>query len=232
MKTNAKTQEKQRSQATGRPVSRRRNAGPRVRRGGRSRFRWLWSLIIAVACLLLIGLGLHLVMSTQTPLAISQATVPVESGASAPDLRLSLAQGGAFDLAQQRGHLLLLSFLQTQPDTVANTSRDQAVVLVSMSQQYNSRGVEVAIVDASALVSGTPASASALVNVVYDWNLGAVQLLRDDALMASRLYGIQKLPTTFLIDAAGVVRQRWDGFVSSSQAASAVQALIVKASSQ
>jgi peroxiredoxin len=68
--------------------------------------------------------------------------------------------------------------------------------------------------------------------VVYDWNLGAVQLLRDDALKASRLYGIQQLPTTFLIDAAGVVRQRWDGFVSSSQAASALQALVAKASSQ
>lgn len=233
MKKIAKTRVAQRGQPTSRPVSQRRNTGRRMRLSHRSRSRWLWGLLIGAVCLFLIGLGLHLKPATPVPLVASLTMIPsVERGASAPDLRLSPVQGGAFDLAEQRGHVLLLSFLQTQPDTVANTSRDQAVVLVSMSQQYNAQGVEVAIVDASALVNGTPASASALLNVVYDWNLGPVQLLDDNAQSASQIYSIQQLPTTFLIDTTGVVRQRWDGFVSSSQAASAIQALIVKVSSE
>ncbi len=146
------------------------------------------------------------------------------AGMYVPDFRLPSAQGGVFDLARSHGHVVLLSFLRTQPDTLDTPSRRQAVFLTSMALQYGPKGVQVVIVDASAVqVTHMPAR-SALVNTTFDWRLTSIPLLMDrGSATIARQYGVDRAPTTFLIGRNGRLAQRWNGYITASRLALALQ---------
>lgn len=194
---------------------------------------WLLGLLL---CTLGSALWVHSAGQGALPSSTTQSgdnqptpvsSVELQAGMPAPDLTLPRAQGGFYHLAAQQGHVVLLSFLVTQPDTLATTSRSQAVVLLSMQHQYGPRGVEVVLMDESGRAGQEPPPLSALLNVTYDWDLGSIPLLSDGAShTTARTYGVQQLPTTFLLGVSGQVVSRWNSKVLASQVGLALQKLV------
>lgn len=145
-------------------------------------------------------------------------------GMPAPSLLLPAARGGAVHVPARAGRVMLISFLQTQPDTAAGLSRSQEVFLASMARQYGPKGVQIALVDATSMVTGQHPSMEDLVRTTYDWDLGAIPLLRDDAASsAARRYGVRQVPTTVLVGPQGRVAQIWTGLVLPANLALALQ---------
>jgi hypothetical protein len=113
-----------------------------------------------------------------------------------------------------KGHPVLVSFLDTQaqPSAAGNPSRSQLVFLKSMDTQSRSAGLRTIVVDVS------HASASALVNVRYDWALPrTISVVGDPHGAFAREYRVARIPTTLLLDARGRVVRRWTGFAAAAQ---------------
>jgi len=145
--------------------------------------------------------------------------VEVEAGAHAPALAGSAVRGGHVSLARLRGHVVLVSFLNSRAEATpeGDPSRAQIVFLRSMQTQHERFGLRVIVVDAAELVGAGRPSRNELVNYTYDWNLDpAIAVLRDDGTLARR-FGVEQAPTTFLIGPDGVVHERWDGFAPAAQ---------------
>jgi hypothetical protein len=144
---------------------------------------------------------------------------PLAIGAHAPSLRGGAVRGGTVDLAGLRGHIVLLSFLNSRaPSTSAgNPSRAQIVFLRSMLTQHARFGLRVILVDAAKIAGAGEPRRNELVNDTYDWNLDpAIALLGDDGSRARR-FGVRRVPTTFLIGRDGRVRERWEGLVPAAR---------------
>jgi hypothetical protein len=185
------------------------------------------------------------VISTVSASVIENATRPETAPGSStlPSLTLENVRGGTFPLRVQPAQPLLLSFLQTVPDTAPTPSRSQAVFLLSMAHQYGPRGLRVVIVDASVLEpSSALASASALargstptpasraskdavLNASYDWHLQIPLLLDPDGKLARQLH-VNSLPTTLLVAADGTIIQRWQGLTRPAVLAQGIERLL------
>jgi hypothetical protein len=145
--------------------------------------------------------------------------VEVRAGMPVPALAGSAIRGGEVSLSRLRGHVVLVSFLNSRAEATAagDPSRAQIVFLRSMQTQHDRLGLRVIVVDAAELAGAGRPSRSDLVNYTYDWNLDpAIAVLRDDGTLARR-FGVEQAPTTFLIGPDGVVRRRWDGFARAAQ---------------
>jgi hypothetical protein len=143
----------------------------------------------------------------------------LDAGASAPELVGSGVRGGEVSLERLRGHVVLVSFLNTRAEATADgdPSRAQIVFLRSMRTQHERFGLRVIVVDAAELAGDGRPSRNDLVNYTYDWNLDStIAVLRDDGTLARR-FGVEQVPTTFLIGPRGLVRKRWDGFAPAAQ---------------
>jgi len=120
---------------------------------------------------------------------------------------------GLVSPAAGRGHAVLLSFLDvTAAPAPGQPSRGQLVIVKSMDTQSEKYGLRTIIVDAGR------ARPSALVNSVYDWSLPrSIALVADGDGSLARAYGVNRAPTTFLIDSHGRIARRFDGLVGSAQ---------------
>jgi hypothetical protein len=156
-----------------------------------------------------------------------QRRVKREAGMRAPALKDSGVRGGTVDLAQLRGHVVLVSFLNSRAEATpeGDPSRAQIVFLRSMERQHERFGLRIIVVDAAELAGAQTPSHDDLVNYTYDWNLdSAIAVLGDDGTIARR-FGVEQAPTTFLIGANGVMRKRWDGFAPAAQLDFAIRVL-------
>lgn len=140
-------------------------------------------------------------------------------------LTLSRVRGGTFHLTIQPQQSLLLAFLQTIPNTANTPSRGQALLLQSMDHQYASRGLRVAVVDASQLATGRAPQHDELVNASYDWGM-TIPLLEDPEHFAARRFGIRKVPTTILFKPDGTVQHRWEGSLHPADLAQEIEQLV------
>ncbi len=197
-----------------------RNAALRKRR------RLLIRLLLTVSALCIIAIGVALRVSVFTAPGRSEKTSKLmQPGMFAPDIQLMSVHGDVFHLAEHRQQVVVLAFLQTQPDTASTASRSQAVSLTSIEQQYAPKGVHVVFIDASMLETGQQVAHNDLLNVTYDWNIGSIPLLEDiDGSTASR-YGVRQTPTLFIVGPSGHVEQAWQGLTSTVQIAFALQRL-------
>jgi hypothetical protein len=154
------------------------------------------------------ALGAGLVIGFALAPSICSQTVTM------PDSTLPNVRGGTFHLRSQPPQPLLLAFLQTVPDTANTPSRSQVVFLASMAHQYGSRGLRVAVVDASSLAIGNSSSRApsrdSILNASYDWHLNIPLLLDPDGQLA-RTMDIKAVPTTILISADGHILEQWRG---------------------
>jgi len=160
--------------------------------------------------------------------AIPLGTIGCRSARSAdaaPDFTLPQVRGGIFRLYSQPAQPVLLAFLQTVPDTADTRSRSQVVFLSSMAQQYGPRGLRVAVIDASAIVSRRPPDHAALVNVSYDWQMN-IPLLEDVDNQIAQRFGVTQIPTLVLLAPDGRICQRWQGSAGPAQLAQGIEKLL------
>jgi len=148
----------------------------------------------------------------------------VRAGDRAPDFtrRAARQNGGAVSLASERGHPVLLSFLNTQAQASAagDPSRSQVVFVKSMDTQSRAHGLRTVIVD------GSKASRDSLINYAFDWSLPAsIAVVGDADGSIERAFGVEHLPATFLIDRRGVVVRRWDRLALVAQLDFAIRRL-------
>jgi hypothetical protein len=155
----------------------------------------------------------------------------VALGREAPSFSAPLARqaGGSFSLGSERGHAVLLSFLNTQAEASAagDPSRSQLVFLKSMNTQNHPHGLRTVIVDAAA-AAGVPApSQDDLINFTFDWGIDpSIAVVGDPDGAIERAYRVTKVPTTLVLDRRGVVRHRWNGFARAAQLDFAIRPLV------
>jgi hypothetical protein len=145
---------------------------------------------------------------------------------------LASRQGGTLSLGGERGHPVLLSFLSTQAEATAanDPSRAEVVLLKSMNTQHHRYGLRTIIVDAARAAGASAPSRSALINFTFDWALDpSIAVVGDPEGSIERAYEVTTVPTTFLIDARGVIRRRWDGFALAAQLDFAIRPLVGRA---
>lgn len=179
--------------------------------------------------LLLVLLALTVVIVTVSlALRLREEERPqVEAGAPAPALAGRAVRGGEVSLGGLRGHVVLVSFLNSRAEATpeGDPSRAQIVFLRSMQRQHARFGLRVIVVDAAELAGARRPSRNDLVNYTYDWNLDpAIAVLADDGTYARR-FAVEDAPTSFLIGPEGVVRARWDGFVPAARLDLAIRRL-------
>lgn len=153
----------------------------------------------------------------------------LEPGSSAPGFDMQAVRSGSYSLADLSGQVILLSFINTQADATSATSdpsRAQIVFLKSMQEQYGVKGLIVLIVDATRIATGSDPGMDHLINFTYNWQLDQIPVLEDPDGIAAKAYTVTSTPTTFLIDADGMIEQRWDGFASASELALSIEPLV------
>ena len=94
-----------------------------------------------------------------------------------------------------------------------------------MSHQYGPRGLEVAVIDASALVTGVQPDDASVLNASYDWHLD-IPLLTDTQNQMAKRFGVTRIPTVILLSADGQVAQRWQGPVRPALLAQGIERLL------
>jgi hypothetical protein len=172
-------------------------------------------VVTAAVAAILVGAALH---------SSPEKSPRVEAGTPAPALAGTAVRGGSVSLRRMRGHVVVMSFLNSRAAT-GDPSRAQVVFLRSMQRQHARFGLRIVIVDAAAVSgAGTP-SGNDLVNYTYDLNVPPrVAVLRDDGSIARR-FGVHHAPTTFLVGRGGRVEHRWDAFVPAAQLDFAIRRL-------
>lgn len=176
---------------------------------------------------------LHAVWMLCCILAVSEGRLGGQCPKVAPDFNLAAARGGNFRLRDHMGRAVLLAFLRTQSDAdPTSTSRALVPSLISMDRQYRDSGLEVAMVDETALArrenapndAGVP-DIRALLNTSYDWGL-TFPLLADPDSKVARMYGVNELPVIVLIGKKGKVWRCWKGQVHPADLTTGVQELV------
>jgi len=123
----------------------------------------------------------------------------------APDLTLQLFDGGTFRLADQRGKVVVVNFWASWcPPCHAEAPR-----FVAASQKYRDRGVVFVGID----INDTPDNARAFLREFGITYANGT----DQDLTITEAYGVTGLPTTFVVDGQGKLRQRWQGEIQAEQ---------------
>jgi len=154
--------------------------------------------------------------------ALLASAQPPQTGEHVPAFTLPAVRGDSLHFSGKTPQLVLLAFLQTVPDSAPTASRRQVALLESMDRQYRARGVRVAIVDATASVTGKQPPHDSLINASYDWNLD-IPLLEDDAGRVAKMLGVSRAPTTILIGADGRIVRVWDREMAPGELAVAIE---------
>ena len=129
------------------------------------------------------------------------ATVGVAPGDQAPDFDLARLDGGQLRLSALRGKAVIIDFW----DTWCPPCREALPHLEALSVEYKD---QLEVVGVAIGRNGRDAVAK----YVRDHNLTFPMVLMDERYQTAKDFGgVQSIPTTFLIDADGVVRKMWVG---------------------
>ena len=148
-------------------------------------------------------------------------------GSKAPDFELKASTKGKIKLTDLKGKTLLLSFINPHPTSKADmfqATRSQITFLKSMKTQYGDKGLRIILVDGTYRANKSDNSNTNQINFTYDNELGDIPLLLDQkSINVAGKYGVDILPTTFLISKNGIIIQRWENAALTSQLAFAIE---------
>lgn len=146
----------------------------------------------------------------------SGQTVGGKRGDRAPDFDLERIDGGRLRLSDLRGKAVLVDFW----DTWCPPCRRALPHLQELSVEYAD---DLAVVGVAMGRNGR----AAVAKYVRDAGLTFPTVMVDERFATTQAYGgVQYLPTTFLIDAEGVVREVWTGYNPKSAYESAIRQVI------
>ena len=151
----------------------------------------------------------------------------LSEGAAAPPFALS----GAPSAGMPAGAPTLIAFLDfsegelgARPDD--GPSRDEADALRAVLSRYHPVALRAVLVDAAPTVHGRTPAVEDLAARVRAWGLERFPVVQDhDRAGLARRYGVSGVPCVFLVDAGGIVRGRWDEFVSAGELAGRIDLL-------
>ncbi len=139
--------------------------------------------ILLVALLLYLGLVTNSSKTTPTGLG---------PGKAAPDFKLRTLDGKEVSLSDYRGKVVLINFWATW----CPPCREEMPLFKRVYERYKNKGFEI-------LAVSTDTSIDPVKKFVKEYKLDFPVLLDTDNI--SSLYGIQGLPTSFLIDREGKI---------------------------
>ena len=133
--------------------------------------------------------------------AAAAASTGAVKGAVAPDFVLQKVGGGTLRLSDLRGRAVIIDFW----DTWCPPCRRALPHLQELQDEYGDR---LTVVGVAFGRDGEPAVAKFLA----ERNLTFENVLMDEEYQTAKAYGgLQSIPTTFLLDADGVIREIWVG---------------------
>jgi len=179
---------------------------PPVRRAGSQKAAMLGAGLLVglgLGFLILAGLGLMGRLPGWFSGSRAAALVP-EVDSPAPDFTLSNLAGDSLNLAGLRGQNVLINFWATW----CGPCRQEMPMLEAAANQYAPDLVVLAV-----NIGEEPWRVK---KFVYDLGL-SFEILMDEGNQVQNLYRVQAYPTTYLIDAGGVVRAQHVGLLSETQ---------------
>jgi thiol-disulfide isomerase/thioredoxin len=137
------------------------------------------------------------------------------AGTRAPQLQTQLADGRNFDLAAERGHVVVVNFWASW----CGPCRHEAPVLARAHQRLVARGGQVIGLSVDSL----PPTPDSLARVsVSARQLGMSFPVGLASSAASRAFQVSSVPSTFVINHAGQVSATFVGAVSDSDLSAAI----------
>jgi len=197
------------------------NPTPEPAAPGQHRRRWFFAGVVCALLALFLSpfaYGLwHVGTGAPRPSSAGVNAVGVQGrvrAGIAKDVRLHLYSGGTFQLAEQRGHVVILNFWASW----CPPCREEAPVLERGWQHYRDRGVVMVGVD----TWDTEQDARTFLKTFsIDYPNG------PDASGTSAIdYGLTGLPETFFIRPDGTMARHWIGPISDQQFAAVVEELL------
>jgi thiol-disulfide isomerase/thioredoxin len=134
------------------------------------------------------------------------AYAPVDRGESAPALTLDLIDGGTISLEELRGKVVMLNIWATW----CAPCRVEMPSMQRVYDEYRGRGFEVlaVAVDDRPGLRQPDGSVRGVVSEFVEQYGFTFPVAVDPTGGTERLYGVDALPTTFLIDRTGLIRVR------------------------
>jgi hypothetical protein len=126
-------------------------------------------------------------------------------------------------------NLTLISFINTSDSFGLERTFSQMAFIKSMRTQYAEKGLKIVLVDESGFIAPNRDSKMSLTNFINDNGLEDIVMIQDDksATIAAK-YSVTIAPSTLLISADGIVRQKWAGLVLPAQLAFAIESVLKK----
>jgi hypothetical protein len=180
----------------------------------------------------------------EDPVSISRAVLPALSllvlslGGAMPAKRLAegsaappFALLGTPSTGSAAGAPSLVVFLDfsegdlgARPDD--GPSGTEAEALRTVLASYDASTLRAVLVDAAPTVHRRTPAVEELATRVRAWGLERFPVVQDhDRAGLARRYGVSRIPCVFLVDGRGIVRGRWDGFVSAGELAGRIDLL-------
>ena len=131
----------------------------------------------------------------------------------------------------QGGATTLIAFLDFSesaavPPERPGRSASEAEAVRAVHDALKEGGLRAVVVDATPTLLGLPSPVEELAARVRAWGLERIPVVQDHAVAGlARSYEVARTPCVFLVDGKGILRGRWDGFVSAADLEASVVAL-------
>lgn len=135
------------------------------------------------------------------PPARTATAVPAGKGSPAPDFTLRRLDGGELQLSSLRGKAVIVDFW----DTWCPPCRKAMPHLQELSETYSDDLVVVGV------AFGREGEAKVRSYIKDNGLTFEMVLFNNDPGLIRAFGGLQSIPTTFLIDADGIIREKWVG---------------------
>ncbi|HNS62917.1 MAG TPA: TlpA disulfide reductase family protein [Anaerolineaceae bacterium] len=150
------------------------------------------SILSIIFSILWIGLTSFLL-----PLPVHQSASAPRAGFSAPDFSLPDLQGSSLQLGDLKGKVVILNFWASW----CSPCKAEMPAFQSVYSQWKEEGIEIVAVNTT-----SQDSLAGIQSFVSSYQLSFPILLDSDG-SVNQLYRVQALPTTFLIDRQGMIRE-------------------------